>query len=99
MKTNQHLHAWADLAMEYPTAAWALGIFGAIVFLTVNFGWWFLELPALVNAHDDSRLLIAFAGSTGFVVFDAVTGIGTWRAAHRISAALRNARIDHDDKI
>ncbi len=99
MKTDQDVHAWADLALEYPEAAWGLGIFGAIAFLTVNFVWWLFELPALVNAHDDGRLLIAFAGSTGLVVFDAVTGIGTWRTAHRISAALHNARIDHDDKI
>jgi hypothetical protein len=96
--SDQEVQVLADLIKEYPEAAWAAVICGTVAFLTINFAWWLIELPQLVNAHSDSLLLAAFAGSLGLVLFDAVAVVWAFRCANRISAAIRTTRNNNDDE-
>jgi len=98
VKTDHDVHIWAELAKDHPEAAWGVAVLGAIAFVTVNFAWWAIELPTLVNAHDDSRLAVAVAGSVALIVFDAIAPMWAWRRTHRIIITIRNARIEHHDQ-
>ena len=94
--TDQDVQYWADLIKEYPEAAWVARISGATAFLAVNFVWWLIELPNLVNAHSDGLLLTAFAGSFGLVIFNVVSVVWAFRCSTRISATI-DAKGKSDD--
>jgi hypothetical protein len=94
---DQEIQEVAGFIKEYPEAAWAAVIFGAISFLAINFAWWLIELPDLVNSHSDNLLIVAFAGSSGLVLFDVVSVIWAIRCVNRISAAMK-IRGNNDDE-
>lgn len=98
VSTDQELQAVAGLVRKHPELTWAAVVFGGIIVLTINFAWWLIALPGLINAHNDGRLLAAFAGSVGLVLVDVIVGIRAFRSATQVSSAINDTGHDHDDK-
>ena len=88
----------AGLIKETPEAAWAAVICGGVSFLAINFGWWLIELPNLVNAHRDGLLLTGFAGSFGLVLVDVVSAVWAFRRTSRLLAAMKTTGNSHDEQ-
>jgi len=96
--TDHEVRQWAGLIKRHPEAGLAGVIAGAVTGLAINFGWWLIALPDLVDAHSDSKLTAAFFGSLGLVLLDAVVVVRAVRWANRIQNAIKTTEITHDDE-
>lgn len=96
--SDQEVRLWAGLIKRYPEAGLAGIIVTVVTGLAINFGWWLIALPDLINAHSDSRLIAAFFGSFGLVLLDAVLVVRAMRWANRIHDAIETTENTHDDE-
>ncbi len=95
--SDQDGRHWVDVFKTYPEIGVAALIICLVVTFALNFSWWLIALPDLVNAHSDSRLVAAFFGSLGLVLLDTVAVFRGLRGVHVINLAFKNRELTHDD--